>query len=96
MTDSPDNVTTAVWSHDGSRISYYDRTETAYFIMEVDKGWDHREPMQLPPLGDGDFGVVSWSPDGKWLAGNGARGAPAPPVLSGSRLHRSVVFRVEP
>ena len=76
LTYSPDNVTAAMWSHDGSRIAYYDRTETAYFIMEVDKGWDEREPMQLPPLGDGDFGVVSWSPDGQWLAGNGVRGAP--------------------
>ena len=29
-----------------------------------------------PPLGDGRFGLWSWSPDGQWWAGNGVQGAP--------------------
>ena len=47
--------------------------------MESDKTWKEQEAVRLPPLGDGDgfFGVQSWSPDGQWLAGNGAAGAPA-------------------
>ena len=47
--------------------------------MDAGKRWDEQEPVPLPPLGDGDgyFVAWSWSPDGKWLAGHGAAGAPS-------------------
>ena len=78
LTHASGNVTAGVWSHDGSRIAYYDRIdEASSFIMEADTPWDEQEPAQLPPLGDSDgyFAAWSWSPDGKWLAGEGVTSA---------------------
>ena len=78
LTDTSFNVVMRAWSPDGSRIAYTD-LRTASFIMEADEPWDEQGQVQLPPLEDGDgfFDVWSWSPDGQWLAGHGAGGAPA-------------------
>jgi Tol biopolymer transport system component len=64
------DVTTPVWSPDGSRMAYHDSTNQTTYICQVGK--PSKEPEALPSLDDsGKFFWVglSWSPDGKWLAG---------------------------
>ena len=77
LTYAPGEAEVPVWSPNGSRIAYV-RWLTGAFIMDADKPWVEQEPVQLPPLGDGDgyFIAWSWSSDGQWLAGHGAAGAP--------------------
>ena len=75
LTDAPFGATSSVWSHDGSRI-FYGEIRRGGVSIEADKPWDEQEPIQIPPIGDGRLFLTSWSPDGRWWAGNGTAGAP--------------------
>src|SRR5207237_1053170 len=45
-------------------------------IIEVGKPWQEQSPQKLPPMSDSnDWGPLSWSPDGRRLAGGRRPGA---------------------
>jgi eukaryotic-like serine/threonine-protein kinase len=58
------------WSPDNLRVAYYTAGQFENFISELNKPWkDHSE--RLPDFSEADvFGVNSWSPDGRRLAGH--------------------------
>jgi Tol biopolymer transport system component len=59
-----------VWSPDGSRMAANDANNNKVFIFEPGKPWKEQTPQLLPPPPAGEyFGANSWSPDGRWLAG---------------------------
>jgi Tol biopolymer transport system component len=59
-----------VWSPDGSRIAATDNSNNRVFIFEPAKPWKEQTPQLLPPPPGGEsFAARSWSPDGRWLAG---------------------------
>ncbi len=71
LTDSIHDLLYPVWSSDGSPLSYFDQTAGQSAIIEVGKPWKDQTPQILPSLPDSrvQFVALSWSPDGKWLAG---------------------------
>jgi Tol biopolymer transport system component len=68
---SLDAVNYAVWSPDGQRMAFYNRSQSRSYIIDLDKTWQEQTPEALPPPGEASeaFEVWSWSPDGIWLAG---------------------------
>jgi Tol biopolymer transport system component len=60
-----------VWSPDGKHLAYT-IPDIGPFVMDVTKPWKEQSPKPVVvPAGPGErFGVWSWSPDGKKLAGN--------------------------
>ena len=72
MLRSPGLWPVCVWSPDGKRLAYSTLDRNACFIMEVGKTWQEQTPQALPPASNG-YRVVSWSPDGRKLAGFGKR-----------------------
>ena len=69
VTDDPSEPIYPAWSPEGDRISYVD-TSSGSFIIDADAG-GVQERLPLPPLET--FGTAfiarSWSPDGRFLAG---------------------------
>ena len=69
VTDDPSEPVYPAWSPDGGQISYVD-TASGSFIIDADAG-GMQERSTLPPLET--FGTAfmarSWSPDGRFLAG---------------------------
>jgi TolB protein len=65
------NASYLAWSPDGKRMSYYNSTENASYVFDLDKTWNDQFHQKLPPFGDEEEGfcVCSWSPDGRWLTG---------------------------
>jgi Tol biopolymer transport system component/predicted Ser/Thr protein kinase len=80
ITDSTHDLLYPVWSPDGSRISYTDLITGRSAIIEVTKTSKGQTAQILPSLPDSNelFSVLSWSPDGKWLAGAKATQPGAP------------------
>jgi Tol biopolymer transport system component len=52
-------------------MAYYARDAGNSFIFDLDKPWSEQTPEALPLLSEAGehIWVLSWSPDGKWLAG---------------------------
>jgi Tol biopolymer transport system component len=51
---------------------FYDSTGRISYFFDPKKPWEEQTPMELPPLSDeGMWAAISWSPDGRWLAGHG-------------------------
>ncbi len=72
LTETPGHsVIYPVWSPDGGRMVYTCFTERVAFIFEPDSPWAEQSPERLPPIDDQGtwLAVLSWSPDGKQLAG---------------------------
>jgi Tol biopolymer transport system component len=70
LTFAPGLVTNPTWSPDGTRIAYRNAAGSPS-IIEVDKPWAEQSPQVLPSWTDStNWGVWSWSPDGRKLAGN--------------------------
>ena len=69
VTDDPSEPIYPAWSPDGERISYVD-TASGSFIIDADTE-GRPEPLTLPPLATSGtaFMTRSWSPDGRFLAG---------------------------
>jgi Tol biopolymer transport system component len=65
------DLTDPVWSPEGSLMAYNDLDNRTSYICQLGKPSEEQTPEELPPLGEeGEaFAVVSWSADGKWLAG---------------------------
>ncbi len=58
-----------VWSPDGMKMSFDD--ESAAFLVDLTEPVDFEQAMRLPATDNGGwFRVWSWSPDGRYLAGN--------------------------
>jgi Tol biopolymer transport system component len=73
LTETPaQNIGLPAWSPDGLRMSYYDFPGQTSYIFDTSKPWEEQTPVALPPLSDDGkrFQAFSWSPDGRWLAGN--------------------------
>jgi eukaryotic-like serine/threonine-protein kinase len=73
ITQKPANAGTGLWdpqfSPDGSRLAV--DNEMGTFIVDLTKGIPASNAKALPAPGENSlFGVNSWSPDGKRLAGN--------------------------
>jgi len=65
LTASPsDSVFHPVWSPDGARLAFSDRTNS--FIIDTGKPWKEQSPQALPS----GFIARSWSPDGRKIAGH--------------------------
>jgi dipeptidyl aminopeptidase/acylaminoacyl peptidase len=61
-----------VWSPDGHRMVYSTHVPgNAAYIFDVRTPWDQQTRVALPAIPDPalSFEVWSWSPDGRWLAG---------------------------
>jgi Tol biopolymer transport system component len=73
LTDTPGNLGNPNWSPDGQRMSCFDYPERTSYIIDPGKSCDEQTLLALPPLSDeGEyFTAISWSPDGKWIAGFG-------------------------
>jgi eukaryotic-like serine/threonine-protein kinase len=69
--DRTDMNIRSVWSNDGRFLAGF-HTDKGSFILELDRLANVIDRAVLPPFEDGTayFQVWSWSPDGKWLAGN--------------------------
>jgi tricorn protease len=50
-------------SSDGKRIAHFDKDQQLW-VYEIDS----KQNKKIAECGEGDFGDVTWSPDGKWLA----------------------------
>jgi WD40-like Beta Propeller Repeat len=63
-------VTRSVWAPDGRRLAAF-RIDEGSFIIEMDEGFNEVSRRVLPPYPNprDNFNVWSWSPNGKWLAG---------------------------
>jgi eukaryotic-like serine/threonine-protein kinase len=84
ITYAPDGVTNAIWSPDGAHLACRNLATFDSSIFEVGKSWQEQSPKTLPPMSDSGehFGVWSWSPDGRKLAGMQTRsGAPPSGVV---------------
>ena len=70
VTDDPSEPIYPTWSPDGKRISYVD-TASGSFIIDADPGDRQEPPLELPPLAPPGTAFIarSWSPDGRFLAG---------------------------
>ena len=71
VTDDPSEPIYPAWSPDGARISYVDVATGSYIVeLDAEPGLDTR--VNLPPLESADtvFVARSWSPDGRFLAGD--------------------------
>lgn len=72
LTDTPGEQTTnVVWSPDGSRMACVFFRERTSVLFDPRKPWDEQTPEPLPPYEEEGilFAALSWSPDGRWLAG---------------------------
>jgi eukaryotic-like serine/threonine-protein kinase len=70
VTEYAEGLTDPVWSSDGARIAANDLYSNRVFIFEPGKPWKDQMPQPLPPPPAGEsFTANSWSPDGRWLAG---------------------------
>ncbi len=60
-----------VWSPDGSLMAYSTHRPNGAFVFEPGTPWDEQTPRPLPLIADETqtFEVWSWSPDGRFLAG---------------------------
>jgi Tol biopolymer transport system component/tRNA A-37 threonylcarbamoyl transferase component Bud32 len=71
LTYAPGIATNPAWSPDGTRLSYRNAGGASPSIFEVEKPWTEQSPQVLPSMSDStNWGVWSWSPDGRKLAGN--------------------------
>jgi Tol biopolymer transport system component/serine/threonine protein kinase len=71
LTYAPGIATNPAWSPDGTRLSYRNAGGASPSIIEVEKPWTEQSPQVLPSMSDlTNWGVWSWSPDGRKLAGN--------------------------
>jgi Tol biopolymer transport system component len=75
LTDTPGGVVMwPTWSPDGSRIAIGAEFggKSSALIFDPRKPWGEQTPETLPPydVEGEEFLPTSWSPDGKWLAGN--------------------------
>ena len=71
VSDDPSEPIYPAWSPDGARISYVDVATGSYIVeLDAEPGLDTR--VSLPPLESADtvFVARSWSPDGRFLAGD--------------------------
>jgi len=50
-------------SSDGKRLAHFDKDQQLW-VYDIDT----KENKKIAECGEGDFGDVTWSPDGKWLA----------------------------
>ena len=50
-------------SSDGKRIAHFDKDQQLW-VYDIDT----KQNKKIAECGEGDFGDVTWSPDGKWLA----------------------------
>ncbi|MEK7409509.1 MAG: hypothetical protein AAB225_30965, partial [Acidobacteriota bacterium] len=72
LTDYPvHSVLGPVWSPDGARLAATPMGLNS-FIMDLARPWNQQTPHTLPPLPEPNesFMVLSWSPDGRQLAGD--------------------------
>lgn len=70
LTYTPGGVTNPQWSPDGTHLAYRNPAGSPS-IIEVEKPWTEQSPQVLPFTSDStNWGVWSWSPDGRKLAGN--------------------------
>lgn len=60
-----------VWSPDGRWMAYSTHAPNGAFIFDVTRPWDQQKPRALPAMPDPTltFEIWSWSPDGRFLAG---------------------------
>ncbi len=73
LTDSPEipMLYYGVWSPDGNRLAYVSGDQGVR-IMDLKKDFHEQTPLTLPQIDERNvFAIWSWSPDGKYLAGNG-------------------------
>ena len=72
LTDAPHPVIWPVLSPDASLLAYSALLERATFIENLGEPLETRQRQTIPPVDDsGDpFEPLSWSPDGRWLAGH--------------------------
>jgi Tol biopolymer transport system component len=71
LTYTPGGATNPQWSPDGTRLVYRNLGGASPSIIEVEKPWTEQSPQVLPSTSDSaSWGVWSWSPDGRKLAGN--------------------------
>jgi hypothetical protein len=86
LTDEPgQQLGGQAWSPDGLRMSCFDFAHNISYIFDPNKPWEEQSPVALPPLSAEGmwFQAISWSPDGRWLAGNG---------FSVPGIHREIVI----
>jgi len=70
VTSTAGGATNPQWSPDGNRLSYRNAAGSPS-IIEVEKPWADQSAQVLPSMSDStNWGVWSWSPDGRKLAGN--------------------------
>ncbi len=69
--DDRGDLSTPVWSPDGSRLAYHIKDVNS-FIIDLKKPWTAQSPQSLPRMSgiDAHLQVSSWSPDGRQLAGD--------------------------
>jgi len=73
-TDSPHSVWFPRMSPDGSRLAY--NNDLGSWMVNLQAGFDQREPVQLPGLGDDDdgFSGYAWTSDSSSILGAGDEG----------------------
>jgi Tol biopolymer transport system component len=86
-----DPLSYPVWSPDGRRLALA-ITSRGSALLDLAAPLKERQPVPLPPAPDGGrFFAVSWSRDGKWLAGSAERrdSRPLPGILLYSLASKS-------